>query len=65
MKRSERVMSTKKKKRKYTFRKGEAIPYESGGPMHEMIKAQRERGKSSEKALRQFLSPSKKKTKRK
>jgi hypothetical protein len=31
-----------KKKRKYTFRKDQPIPYESGSPMHKMAKAQKE-----------------------
>ena len=35
-------MVSKKKKRKYTFRKGQIIPYESGSLMHEFVKAERE-----------------------
>jgi len=31
-----------KKKRKYTFRKGQPIPYESGSVIHQVEKAQRE-----------------------
>jgi len=53
-------MSTKKKKRKYTFRKGQPIPYESGSIMHQMVKAERE----TRKTLARALSPSKKSTKK-
>jgi len=44
-------MPAKKKKRKYTFRKGQIIPYESGSLMHQMVKAEREARKSVAKAL--------------
>ena len=39
----------RKKKRKYTFRKGQIIPYESGSLMHMMVKAEREILKKSKK----------------
>jgi hypothetical protein len=35
-----------KKKRTYTFRKGQPIPYESGSIAHQIEKTQRELGKS-------------------
>lgn len=44
-------MTTKKKKRKYTFRKGQIVPYESGSLMHEMVKAERETRHTIQKAL--------------
>ena len=55
-------MSAKKKKRKYTFRKGQIIPYESGSIMHEMVKMEREVKKAIRKALGE---PSKKKKRKK
>ncbi len=54
-------MPAKKRKRKYTFRKGQTVPYESGSLMHEAIKAKRERAK---KKLSRILSPSKKTSKK-
>lgn len=48
-------MSTKRKKRKYTFRKGQKVPYESTSIMHEVVKSERERAKE----LSQILSPTK------
>ncbi len=30
------------RKRKYTFSKGEIVPYESGSPMHQIEKAERD-----------------------
>ena len=53
-------MVSKKKKRKYTFRKGQIIPYESGSLMHEFVKAERELKKTIKKALEE---PKKKKRK--
>lgn len=53
-------MTTKKKKRKYTFRKGQIVPYESGSLMHKAVKAERER----DKRLAQLLSTSKKTSKK-
>lgn len=44
-------MPTKKKKRKYTFRKGQPIPYESGSLMHIEVKARRETAKQLARAL--------------
>jgi hypothetical protein len=38
-------------KRKYTFRKGEIIPYPSGGIIHEAVKTQREMAKNLESAF--------------
>ncbi len=35
-----------RKKRKYTFRKGEVFPYESGSFIHETVKAQRAAAKT-------------------
>lgn len=32
------MVKKKRKKRKYTFRKGEPIPYESGSVMHKLKK---------------------------
>jgi len=56
-------MPAKKKKRKYTFRKGQIVPYESGSLMHEAVKVEREFKKDLGRTLR---SPKKsKKQKRK
>ena len=44
-------MPAKKKKRKYTFRKGQIVPYESGSLMHEAVKAEREFKKDLARAL--------------
>lgn len=44
-------MPTEKKKRKYTFRKGQLIPYESGSIMHEAAKAERQLAKDFDKAF--------------
>ena len=44
-------MPAKKKKRKYTFRKGQIVPYESGSLMHEAVKAERELKKDLGRAL--------------
>jgi hypothetical protein len=41
----------RKKKRIYTFRKGQIIPYESGSPMHQMVKAEKEAAKGIARAL--------------
>ena len=38
-------MSNEKKKRKYTFRKGQIFPYESGGIIHYTGKAERKLSK--------------------
>jgi predicted GIY-YIG superfamily endonuclease len=54
-------MPAKKKKRKYTFRKGQIVPYESGSLMHEAVKAERE----LKKGLGRALGTPKKKRKRK
>jgi hypothetical protein len=35
-----------KKKRTYTFRKGQPVPYESGSIVHELTKTEREAFKS-------------------
>jgi len=50
--RLERKMPAKKKKRKYTFRKGKIIPYESGSLIHITEKAQRETFRALQKALK-------------
>lgn len=44
-------MPVKKKKRKYTFRKGQIVPYESGSLMHKAVKAERETAKELARAL--------------
>ena len=54
-------MPAKKKKRKYTFRKGQIIPYESGSLMHEMVKAERE----ARKIIRKVLEEPKEKKRKK
>lgn len=36
-----------RKKRKYTFRKGEVFPYESGSLMHEEVKSRRQAASES------------------
>jgi len=38
-----------KKRRKYTFRKGLLVPYESGSVMHEIQKSERETAKLMER----------------
>ena len=38
-------------KRKYTFRKGEILPYESGSFIHEEVKTQRQMAKNLESAF--------------
>ena len=53
-------MSAKKKKRKYTFRKGQLIPYESGSIMHQLAKTERE----TRKTIASALHPAKKKSKK-
>lgn len=40
-----------RKKRKYTFRKGEIFPYESGSLIHEGVKAQRRVARNFESAF--------------
>jgi hypothetical protein len=40
-----------RRKRTYTFRKGEMIPYESGSLVHEEVKTQREIAKNFESAF--------------
>jgi len=45
-------MPAKKKKRKYTFRKGQPIPYESGSLLHQIEKAQRETFRTLQKVLK-------------
>lgn len=44
-------MLAKKKKRKYTFRKGQQIPYKSGSIIHIEAKARRETAKQLARAL--------------
>jgi len=48
------------KKRKYTFRKGEAVPYESGSIIHESVKSHRAMARNLSSALD---SPKKRKRK--
>jgi hypothetical protein len=40
-----------KKKRKYTFRKGQLIPYESGSVMHKIQKSELETAKHMERVI--------------
>jgi len=40
-----------KKKRKYTFRKDQIVPYESGSLIHEAVKAERQLKKDLGRAL--------------
>jgi len=40
-----------KKKKKYTFRKGQLVPYESGSVMHKIQKSERERAKLMERVI--------------
>jgi hypothetical protein len=40
-----------KKKRKYTFRKGQLIPYESGSLVHKIQKSERETAKRFERVI--------------
>jgi len=48
----ERIVNTMpEKKRKYTFRKGQPIPYESGSPIHVMEKTEREAAKRISQVL--------------
>jgi len=44
-------MPAEKKKRKYTFRKGQVIPYESGSLIHQEIKAQRRTAREMKRAF--------------
>jgi len=55
-------MSPKSKKRKYTFRKGQIVPYESRSLIHTAVKAEKEATKRMTRALG---TPKKQKRKRK
>jgi hypothetical protein len=44
-----------KKKRKYTFRKGQPIPYESGSFVHRQVKALKEDQRNFEKGAEELF----------
>jgi hypothetical protein len=50
-----------KKKRKYTFRKGQPIPYESGSFVHRQVKALKEDQRTFEKRAEELFGVKKRK----